>query len=65
MNTCAACRHWVHDPSVTPRNLPGEPVRQGTCKRYPPIPLPDDAQALPRMVEHDWCGEWAEINVLD
>ena len=47
---CANCRfhEWQDD-------------EHGTCNRYAPKPGPNEAWALwPKVMSHDWCGEWAQ-----
>lgn len=51
---CGACRHWLAFGNFAPGAL-------GTCKLYPPTPLPEDRQALPLMHKSDWCGQWGAI----
>jgi hypothetical protein len=47
---CANCRFYVVQDD-----------RQSTCKRYAPRPAQDEAWAeWPRVLPHDWCGEWAQ-----
>lgn len=44
--SCGDCRHYLTDNQTF-----------GTCKRFPPTPLPDGRQALPHTGPNDWCGE--------
>ena len=47
---CANCRfhEWQDD-------------EHGACNRYAPKPGPSEAWALwPKVMSHDWCGEWAQ-----
>jgi len=47
---CANCRffEWQDD-------------EHGTCNRYAPKPGPNESWSLwPKVMSHDWCGEWAQ-----
>ena len=47
---CANCRFYE-----------GQNDEHGTCNRYAPKPGPNEAWALwPKVMPHDWCGEWAQ-----
>lgn len=33
----------------------------GTCQRWPPVPLSNESQAqFPVVAAGDWCGEWSQ-----
>ena len=53
MDTCNTCRH------ARPRD---DGILQ--CRRYPPVSVTTAAQFwdYPRVLTHDWCGEWAAIH---
>jgi hypothetical protein len=47
---CANCRFFVEPDDG-----------QGTCNRYAPKPVQDEAWAeWPWVLPHNWCGEWAQ-----
>lgn len=50
--TCKTCPFWLERRPAT-ETEPG----LGTCKRYPPSPMPSAGQLLPKMLDADWCGE--------
>lgn len=47
---CLSCDFYLPPPKGT-----AEP---GVCMRYPPIPLPNNEQARPRVQPTHWCGEF-------
>lgn len=46
---CGTCRHFLF--------VGSSPI--GACKRYPPMPLGSDGQAVPQVSPADWCGEFS------
>ena len=63
VGNCGSCRFWkvsLETGAQLKRNTNGKLMRLGTCKRYPPVIIPQmKSISCPATEFSDWCGEYS------